>query len=386
MRKYFEFYNPTKINCGEGALRTIGAELEYFGSKKPFVIAAVTAVRMGAADKVRAALRGSSVKESLLFDALPAKLDLDVLRELKAKFLAEKCDGIVAVGGESAMDFGKGLKLFLSDNCDDFLPIAGTSKRSVKDIPLIAVPTENGSGHETMGYVESGDCYVSTPGVIPNVLILDERVAALAPARVTAANGVYALANAIEAYIGADGVSLVETYAQKAVELIFKNLENLVKDEENSGDALAVALASAYAGIAYGNVPFGAAHALAEALSDVTGQPMEEMIAICLAPSLKNLSDPQKAKLEALLPFMCGIDKCGEIPQAERSAKCIEVVENLISSLHAASGMPEKIKETKISREIFGAIADAAQDKRAAITELRPIGQEEFLKILNEAY
>jgi len=386
MRKYFEFYNPTKINCGEGALRTIGAELECFGSKKPFVIASATAVRLGAADKVRSALRGGSVKESVLYDALPARLDLNVLRELKAKFLAEKCDGIIAVGGESAMDFGKGLKLFLSENCDDFLPIAGTAKRAEKLIPLIAVPTENGSGHETSGYVSLDDCYVSTPAIVPNVLVLDERVAALSPARVTAANVIYALANAIEAYVGADGVSLVEIYAQKAVALIFANIEKLVKDEENSGSALSVALASAYAGIAYGNVLFGAAHALAEALSDVSGEPMEEMITISLVPALNALSDAQKAKLQELLPFMCGVDKCGEIPQEERSAKAIEMVANLISNLHAACALPEKIKETKISRETFGAIADAAQDKRSAITEFRPIGQEEFLKLLNDAY
>ena len=386
MGKYFEFYNPTKINCGKSALSTISTELEYFGSVHPMVLASQNATRMGALDKVVAAMKGRAVKASVVVDSLPNKPDVEILRDVKKKFVEGGCDGIVAVGGESVMDSAKALKLFLAENCDDLLPLVGISKKPISEIPLVMVPTECGSGHETSGFIEVEDKYVSSAGIIPNAVVIDEEVTAIAPARVTAASGVYALANAIEAFLGADDITIIEIYAETAVKLTFEHLLRVVKDEETADDCVGLALASAYGGIAYGNVPFGAAHALAEAISDVCGEPVEEAITIALLSLLKNLSPAQEKKLAQLLPYTCSLNEVSETPESERLHKTIENVEKLIASLNAECGIPTKISQTKIQRESFGAIALAAQDKRSAITGLSPIGQEAFLKLLNDAY
>ena len=386
MHKYFEFYNPTKINCGKAALSTIGAELEYFGSNNPILLSSANASRMGALDKVVKAMKGHSVKETLVVDPVPNRIDVSFLREVKTKFTENGCDGIVAVGGEGAMDNAKALKLFLTENCDDLLPIAGISKKGIKEIPLITVPTECGSGHETSGHIEFEDKYVSSPGIIPNAVIIDEEVSAIAPARVTAANGVYTLANAIEAYLGADDIAIIEVFAQKAVKLVFDHLLKVVGDEESSEDCIALSLASAFGGIAYGNVPYGAAHALAEALADVTGEPVEEMMGISLLSAMKNLSDKQKERLVGLLPYTCDLESLADTPKSEYLQKTVENVEKLLLALKEKAGTPTSLRDTKVQRELFGAIADAAQDKRSAITELVPIGQDSFIKLLNEAY
>ena len=386
MHKYFEFYNPTKINCGKAALSTISTELEYFGSSRPMVLSSANAARMGALDKVVAAMKGRSVKASVVVDSVPNRIDVAFLRGVKEKYIENDCDGIVAVGGEGAMDNAKALKLFLVENCDDLLPLAGMSKKPVNEIPLLTVPTECGSGHETSGYIELDDKYVSSPGLIPNAVVIDEDVAAIAPARVTAANGIYTLANAIEAYLGADDIAIIETYAQKAIKLVFEHLLRVVRDDEIDGDCVALSLASAFAGIAYGNVSFGAAHALASALADVANEPMEEMIGISLLPMLRSLSDEQRKKLIGILPYTCTIGELVEIPESERDRRTIENVEALMTALHEACGLPTRLRETKVQRESFGVIAGAAQDKRAAIVELVPVGQEAFLKLLNDAY
>jgi len=386
MHKYFEFYSPTKINCGKAALSTIGTELEYFGSSHPMVLASANATRMGACDKVIAAMKGGSIKASVVLNNVPARIDLAFLRDAKAKYAEAGCDGIVAIGGEGVMDNAKALKLFLSENCDDLLPLAGVSKKIANEIPLITVPTECGSGHEASGNVEHEDTFISSPVINPNVVIIDEEVSAIAPARMTAANGVYTLANAIEAYLGADDIAIIEVFAQKAVRLIFDHLLRVVKDEEAEEDCIAISLASVFGGIAYGNVPYGAAHALAEALADVSNEPIEEMMAISLLSVLKNLSEKQKEKLVGLLPYTCSIEKLSEIPESERKHKVVENIEALIEDLREAGGIPVRLSETKVQRETFGAISDAAQDKRSAIAELAPIGQETFLKLLNDAF
>jgi len=386
MRKYFEFFCPTKINCGKDALKTIGAELEYLGATRPLILASTNATRMGALDKVMAAFKGSAIKAGVICNNAPNRPDVNLLREMKKQFEEAKCDGIIAVGGEGAMDAAKALKLFLSENCDDILPLAGTSKKPEHDIPLVTVPTECGSGHETCGFLEVEDKFVATPSIVPNVVVIDGKVSAIAPARVTAAGGVYALANAIEAYIGADEMAPVEIFAQKTVKLIFDHLLKVVKDEESEEDCLGIGLASALGGIAYGNVPYGAAHALAEAMSDVANEPVEEMTGITLLSAINNMTDEQKEKLAGLLPYTCSREKLAEIPASEKAARTIENIETLLSALREASGMPLKIRETKIQRELFGVVSGAAQDKRAAISSVVPIGQEAFLKILNDAY
>ena len=386
MRKYFEFYNPTKINCGKDALRTIGAELDYFGANAPMVLASTNATRMGSLEKVLAALKGSTISVGVAYNAMPSCLDLDLLRALKAKYAEGRCDSIIAIGGESTMDSAKALKLFLSENCDDFLPLAGVARQTIREIPLITVPTECGSGHEASGFIEVEENFISNPSIIPNVVVIDSEVAAIAPARVTAAGGIYILANAIEAYLAAEDISIIEVFAQKAVKLVFEHLERVVGGEESEDDCVGLSLASVFGGISYGNAPYGAAHAIAEALADATKEPIEEMVSAVLVATLKKLSEEKKEKLAELLPCMCSAEKLAEIPHSEWITRTIADIEDLLVRLHDKAGVPAKISDTKVQREIFGSVADTAQSKRAALTDMRPIGQEEFLKILAEAY
>ena len=386
MRNYFEFYNPAKINCGKDALHTLGPELEYFGASHPMIIASANAERMGALEKVLKALVGTNVAVGSVYVMAAQKPEREPLHELKEKYEAEGCDGIVAVGGECAMDSAKALKLFLSEECDDFLPLAGTTRRPVKDVPLVVIPTENGSGHEASGFIEMEDNFISTPGIVPNAVIIDSAVAEIAPARVIAACGVYALANAIEAYLNADDITVTEIYAQKAIKLIFEHLKKVVNDEETEEDSLGVALASTLAGIAFGNVPYGAAHALATAISEKTDETKEEMIALSLVPMLKSLTDEQREKLKYLLPYTCSFGEVSETPKSERASRTIENVEKLVNELHEIANIPLKLSETSVPRELFGQIAECAQNKRSALIHLRAVGKDDFLKLLNACY
>ena len=110
------------------------------------------------------------------------------------------------------------------------------------------------------------------------------------------------------------------------------------------------------------------------------------MISAVLVATLKRLSDEKKEKLTGLLACTCSAEKSAEIPRSEWATRTISNIEELIARLHDKAGVPARLSDTKVQREIFGSVADTAQGKRAALTEMRPIGQEEFLKILSEAY
>ena len=386
MRKYFEFYNGTKINCGDSALTTLGTELSYLGCKKPLLLCSASAEKLGAVERVCAFIPKESAKEVQIYAGVPTKVDVDIVNEIKKTYLEKECDGIIALGGDGVMDTAKCLKMFLAQECEEILPIVSMQNQMEKEIPMIAIPTENGSGKEANGYFEAGEYHVATRCLIPNVVIIDEDTAMTAPTRVICACGAYALANAIEAYIEVEEADPSEIYAEKAVRLLSANLLKAIEDSDDEEACRATALASTLAGIAYGNAPYGAAHALAEGISDVCGEPLEEMFGLTLVPAMKKARQKYDDRIKNLLLSLTNPTVFAETPDSERSIKAISTVEDILTNLNKLGKLPTKITQTKIARESFGNIAEAAAGKRSAITAFNPITKEEFIELLNDAY
>ncbi|MBO4479398.1 MAG: iron-containing alcohol dehydrogenase, partial [Clostridia bacterium] len=99
MRKFFEFQNAAKINCGEAALSTVGKELSYLGAKKPLVLLSANAVKLGVKAKILNTLAGCDLKGVAVAEPVPAEVNLDYARGQKKLYLKEKCDALIAVGG-----------------------------------------------------------------------------------------------------------------------------------------------------------------------------------------------------------------------------------------------------------------------------------------------
>jgi len=386
MRNFFEFQNAAKIVCGESALQTIGKELAYYGASKPMIILSANAVKLGAKAKVEDAVKASGVKNYVLAENSSVGVDIDRAKKEKELYLSENCDSIIAVGGDSEMDDAKVVKLLLSQEWDEILPVVAESEVKKKDIPLIAIPSENGSGKESNGYVEVGEYYLSSPCLIPNVIIIDEDVTMAAPSREVAACGAYALANAIEAYLESEETDVAGIYAEKAIDLLVKNLVKAVGDSANEEACRATALAATLAGVAYGANPYGAAHALAEGVNAATGEPTEEAFGFVLVPAVKHAKPKAIERLKTLYFFLVGAEEYAETPESERGERSIVAIEKMLKDLREIGGIPTKIAETKIQRESFGKIAEAAADKRASITAYGPINKDEFIEMLNEAY
>lgn len=396
MRNYFEFENRAKINCGEDAARTLGAELVCHGAKKPFVLFSIDAVRSGIADRALSSISGGRKGSAVCFDGVPNAFDVEIARDMKTAFLKKECDSIVAVGGASVLDYAKVLKLFLSQKCEDLLPIAGTYRASDDAIPMFFLPTELSLGAELNGSVQDGDVYVSSPEMVPTVLFIDRDFAEKKPLRALAEGAIYALANAIEAYLGAEEEDPAEIYAEKAVRLLFKHGEKAVERAGNKEAATKVALASALAGVAYGNVPFGAAHAMSDAISEIGDVSKPQGMALALVASLKNLDENAKKRLESLVKSLNLEENLGnsdleggeseDYAAPERGNDAVAAIEKWIASLGEIAGVVTKISETKIQREVFGDIALSAQGNRAAVGGTRTLSKEDFIAILNNAY
>ena len=180
-------------------------------------------------------------------------------------------DGVIAVGGGSGMDTGKGIAFMAKQKKPiwDFEDIGDYWTRANSDVifPIIAVPTTAGTGSETgragvfTNEVTKVKKIIFHPKMLPSTVILDPELTLPLPAHLTAYTGMDALAHCLEAYcsnvfhpfsqgIALEGISIIKKYLQKA----FSNGEDI----EARGNMLA---ASSMGSIAF-QKGLGAIHSL----------------------------------------------------------------------------------------------------------------------------
>ena len=159
------------------------------------------------------------------------------------KFNADANDGVIAIGGGSALDAGKAIA-FMSKQKENlwFFEDVGDNwtKAIIKDMPkVIAIPTTAGTGSETgrASLIVDEDTYTKKiifhPSILPDLVILDPELTISLPPHLTAATGMDALAHCLEAYCSEVYHPMAHGIAIEGVRIIKNNLVDAFKDPEN---------------------------------------------------------------------------------------------------------------------------------------------------------
>ena len=159
------------------------------------------------------------------------------------EFKKNNCDGIIAIGGGSAIDVGKAIAFMSGQNRPiwDFEDIDDYWKRAnVKKIsPIIAIPTTAGTGSETgrasaIINKESGiKKIIFHPKILPSIVILDPTLTIDLSPRLTAATGMDALAHNLEALCAPNFHPMAEGIALEGMRLIKNSLLIAFKNGKN---------------------------------------------------------------------------------------------------------------------------------------------------------
>ena len=385
--EYFEFYNPVKILCGHHALENIPYELMRLGSQKPFVLISRTMMEQGVLEMI-----GGRIN-ALIRSDIPKDSSFALVDEITDRVRQEGCDGILAIGGGSVLDTAKAIRVMLS-GCDKSLHQMLGSEWVVpgrKDIPFIMVPTTSGTGSECTGVAVVQDDRsrlkqeIVSDQFLPDVAVLDPRSTKSLPPRLTAASGMDALTHAIEAYTGRQKNPLSDAYARSAVELIGQNLIAAVREPKKDEYRLAMACASAMAGMAFSNSMVGVVHAIAHALGAVCQLPHGEAVGLLLPKVMRWQMDVQAPRYGELLCAFCGAEYYAEIPYQQRGEKLVEAIEDTLLHLHQKCGIPQTLRDAGVSRRNFKQIVQAALNDGAMLASLKPAGREDVENILESA-
>lgn len=204
-------------------------------------------------------------------------------------FFSSGCDTILAVGGGSAIDVAKCIKLavlakegnaaLIPPLVSQCVPIEGSK------IPFIAIPTTAGTGsestHNAVMYFEGAKQTVTNDGILPDYAILEPTVLKTLPLYQKKCTMMDALCQGIESWWSINSTDESKVYSKKTVELIMANWRKYIF--ENDDDAAAqIMLAANYGGRAINIAQTTAVHAMSYKITSMYDLPHGHAVAVCL--------------------------------------------------------------------------------------------------------
>ena len=212
-------YYITQVQFDFGAISLLKAECERVGISRPLIVTDAGVKAAGILQRALDAIEGMPVA---VFDETPSNPTEASVRAAVAVYQAQRCDGLIAVGGGSAIDCAKGVAIAATHEgpLTHYATILGGSPRITERVaPLIAVPTTAGTGSEVArGAIIIVDDHrklgFHSWHLVPKVAICDPELTLRLPPHLTAATGMDAIAHCMETFMSpafnppADGIAL----------------------------------------------------------------------------------------------------------------------------------------------------------------------------------
>ena len=210
----------TQIHFAYEALSVLSGECARLDIRRPLIVTDRGVRQAGLVDSLIACM--NHLAEPVIFDGTPANPTEQAIRAATAQFTAEECDGIIALGGGSSIDLGKGVSIAATHSgpLRTFAAIEqGMNKITASVSPLIAIPTTAGTGSEVgraaVVILDDGrKVGLISPHIIPKSAICDPELTIGLPAGLTAGSGMDAIAHCMETFMSpafnppADGIAL----------------------------------------------------------------------------------------------------------------------------------------------------------------------------------
>lgn len=332
------FNIETAIYFGEGSLE----KLRELDNKKILIVCDKF---IGTSDILKKVLDKLEKCEVLVFDEIVPDPTIKIVAKGVQLLKREKFDLIIALGGGSSIDGAKAIREYYK-RIDENV-----------EIDFYAIPTTSGTGSEVTEYSvitnekESLKYALTNEDLLPTIAILDPELVKSVPKSITADTGMDVLTHAIEAYVSKEASDFTDALAEKAFELVIKNLEKVY---ENGNDVYArekMHNASCLAGLAFNAAGLGLTHSLAHMIGGRFHIPHGKINAIILPYVIKFNSDiDRKSYLDSENEILKRYQKLGKIAGLNGINPVIGTSNliNCIQKLQKSVGIPKNLKELKI--------------------------------------
>lgn len=341
-------YNfPRTIHFGWGEAENIAKRVEAHG-KKVLIVTDNGIVNAGLLKSIQDRLEDASISVSVYDGVQPNPTHMNV-DEATAFYKENGCDMVMGLGGGSPLDAAKGVLVMANHPGDqhDYYGGAPDRKPITGDVPpFIAVPTTSGTGSE----VSRGAIITDKTNrkrsfgsfhLLPKTVILDPKLTATMPKRLTAFTGLDALSHSAEAYVIDRYSPMCDAYAEKGIHLISESLVKAYNDGSQQKPRMDMSMASSFGALAFMK-GLGVVHSLAHQLSTQCDIPHGAACGIMMSYAVKfNLEEPAT---HPKYRYIARTLSRGKMDTAEDAPKAIT---NLLGSLN----VPTKLGQWNVSDE-----------------------------------
>jgi alcohol dehydrogenase class IV len=272
------FNYPTSYRIGRGRARELPEACRAFGIKRPLIVTDPGIVVLPWFAEIERNLSRPADLSAKVFSQVEPNPTGENVEAGVAAYRSHVADGLVLVGGGSAIDVGKCIALMVGnsgsvfdyeDVGDNWLRI-DPSKMPVK----IAVPTTAGTGSE-VGRAsvivddQQHKKIIFHPKMLPELVIADPALTIGLPAKLTAATGMDAFAHCFEAFCAPSYHPMADGIALEGMRLIKNNLVTAFEDPKNITARTHMMMAATMGATAF-QKGLGLVHALSHPLGGAT--------------------------------------------------------------------------------------------------------------------
>ena len=380
--KEFSFSVPQEIIVGKGSLARLSEAAEKLGGKHGFIISGPHLNKMRIVASCSESLENAGIKVDA-YTETEGNPSVETVEKAAAAFCKSGADFIIALGGGSPMDVAKAVGV-VARYGGSITEYEGGGRVPGDIIPLIAIPTTAGTGSEVTAFSVITDhsrnykLTVFSYKLIPAYAILDPELLTTAPVSVAAACGIDAMVHALEAYISKDASPFSDAMAEKALELIGKNIRRYVADRTDIEAAEAMITGSLFAGIAFSWARLGDVHAMSHPVSAYFDVPHGVANAILLPTIVEYNALADRGKYLKLFNYI------SLTPASEAEFEPFMLVD-LLTELNEQLGIPGSLGEVGVTADKFDAMADDAMKSGNIAVNPRSTTKKDVLSLYEKA-
>ena len=262
----FEYNVPSVFINGKGARFSIAKHAKTLLMLNPLLVSDSYMLSTGVVDDISNSLADAGLSFAVFAD-IDGEPTIENVNDALDSYLKNGCDGVICIGGGSAIDTAKAAAVMAS-NPGTIADYMGYHKVVNPSVPLIAIPTTSGTGSEATRVVAITDTARNVKmmcldnAFMPDLAIIDYELTMTMPKKLTAYVGMDALTHAIEAYVSRKANLVTDMFALKAIELISKNILTAYGSPDNEEARENMMLGATMAGVAFSNASVAAVHGM----------------------------------------------------------------------------------------------------------------------------
>lgn len=373
-------YYVTQVQFEFGAIKLLKQECERVGITRPLIITDQGVKAAGILQKALDALPGLPVA---VFDQTPSNPTESAVRAAAEVFKAHLCDGLIAVGGGSAIDCAKGVAIAATHEgpLTHYATIEGGSPRITDKVaPLIAVPTTSGTGSEVArGAILIVDDHrklgFHSWFLVPKAAICDPELTFGLPPKLTAATGMDAIAHCMETFMApafnppADGIGL------DGLQRAWAHIERATNNGQDREARMNLMSASMQGAMAF-QKGLGCVHSLSHSLGGVDPRLHHGTLNAMFLPTViafnAHAESIQKEQRLQRMAYAMGLPSANDIGEA-------------IKDMNARLGLPTGLAAMGVTPSMFDQIITGAMVDHCHKTNPRLATPDDYREMLTEA-